>query len=78
MVKTGKIRVVFASPTLLRDPFRAGKYKSLTPSPMNIFSTPVYVNLYAEGRLRWGLLVKTLLVIHRLLSEPYLFTEQPG
>ncbi|MEM1696122.1 MAG: CRISPR system precrRNA processing endoribonuclease RAMP protein Cas6 [Desulfurococcaceae archaeon] len=71
LVKSGKIRVVFASPTLLRDPFRAGKYKSLVPTVMNIFSTPVYVNLYTEGRLSWRNYVKTLLVIHRLLSEPY-------
>jgi len=71
LMRSGKIRVVFSSPTLLRDPFRVGKYKSLTPTPLNIFSTPVYVNLCIMGRLKWRSFIKTLIVIHRLLGEPY-------
>lgn len=71
LAKTGKLRVVFASPTLLRDPLRAGKHKSLTPTPMNIFSTPVYVNLYLSGRLRQKSFIRTLVMLHRLLNEPY-------
>lgn len=71
LLRTGKVRVVFASPTLLRDPFRRGKHKSLVPTPMNIFSTPVYVNLYLSGRLRQRLFIKALLVLHRLLNEPH-------
>ncbi|MEM1703598.1 MAG: CRISPR system precrRNA processing endoribonuclease RAMP protein Cas6 [Zestosphaera sp.] len=69
--KLGKVKIVFSSPTLLRDPFRVGKHKSLTPTPINIFSTPIYINLYLLGRLRWRLLIRTLIVLHRLLSEPY-------
>ncbi|MEM0368929.1 MAG: CRISPR system precrRNA processing endoribonuclease RAMP protein Cas6 [Desulfurococcaceae archaeon] len=71
LMEIGKIRLVFSSPTLLRDPFRSGKYKSLTPTPINIFSTPVYVNLYITRKLNQKLFIKTLVVIHRLLSEPY-------
>ncbi|MEM4592473.1 MAG: hypothetical protein QW196_03645 [Sulfolobales archaeon] len=33
--------------------------------------TPLYVNLYTRGQLSWRLLARTLLVTHRLLSEPY-------
>ncbi|MEM0285408.1 MAG: CRISPR system precrRNA processing endoribonuclease RAMP protein Cas6 [Sulfolobales archaeon] len=71
LARFGKIRVVFASPTLLRDPFRIGKYKSLTPTPMNVFSTPIYVNLHTMGRLKWRSFIETLIIIHRLLNEPY-------
>lgn len=75
LARLGKMRVVFSSPTLLRDPFRVGKHKSLTPTPMNIFSTPVYVNLYLMGRLRWRLLIRMLVALHRLLNEPYSIHE---
>ncbi|MEM3964275.1 MAG: CRISPR system precrRNA processing endoribonuclease RAMP protein Cas6 [Thermofilaceae archaeon] len=71
LTRFGKIRVVFASPTLLRDPFRIGKHKSLTPTPMNVFSTPVYVNLYLTGKLKQKHLIRTLIILHRLLNEPY-------
>ncbi|MEM3489720.1 MAG: hypothetical protein QXO75_08745, partial [Nitrososphaerota archaeon] len=66
-----KIKVIFSSPTLLRDPFRTGKHKSLIPTPANIFSTPVYINLYLMGKLKWKLLIRTLMTFHRLLGEPY-------
>lgn len=68
---TGKIRVVFASPTLLRDPFRAGKHKSLIPTPLNIFSTPLYVNLYLSGELSQRVYLTRLIILHRLLNEPH-------
>jgi len=71
LARFGKIRVVFASPTLLRDPLRIGKHKSLTPTPMNVFSTPVYVNLYLTGKLKQKNLIRTLIILHRLLNEPY-------
>lgn len=70
-VETGKIRVVFASPTLLRDPLRSGKHKSFTPTPMNIFSTPVYINLYLTGRFRQKYILRILTILHRVLNEPY-------
>lgn len=71
LVRGGKMRVIFSSPTLLRDPLKNSKYKSLTPTPLNIFSTPVYVNLYLSGRYRRSLFVKTLITLHRVLNEPY-------
>ncbi|MEM0014072.1 MAG: CRISPR system precrRNA processing endoribonuclease RAMP protein Cas6 [Candidatus Nezhaarchaeales archaeon] len=66
-----KMKIVFSSPTLLRDPLRRGKHKSLTPTPINIFSTPVYINLYLTGALRWKSFIRTLIILHRLLNEPY-------
>lgn len=70
LLEKGKMRIVFSSPTLLRDPFKAEKYKSLIPTSMNIFSTPVYVNLYLSGRLKQRVFAKTLILLHRLLNEP--------
>lgn len=78
LLKAGEVRIIFASPTLLRDPFRSGKHKSLTPTPMNIFSTPVYINLYLTGRLRQKLFIKTLIILHRLLNEPYSIHRTTG
>jgi len=66
-----KLRLVFSSPTLLRDPLRASKYKSLVPTPINIFSTPVYILHYLKGKLTARNVMKTLLILHRLLNEPY-------
>jgi len=66
-----KLKVVFSSPTLLRDPLRASKQKSLIPSPINIFSTPTYINLYLSGKLRRRNMMRTLVLLHRLLNEPY-------
>jgi len=67
----GKIRIIFSSPTLLRDPLRTSKQKSLIPTPMNIFSTPVYITSYLTGKLRKRSIMKTLILLHRLLNEPY-------
>ena len=67
----GKIRVIFSSPTLLRDPLRTSKQKSLIPTSMNIFSTPVYITSYLSGGLKRKTIIKTLVLLHRLLNEPY-------
>ncbi|MEM1528026.1 MAG: CRISPR system precrRNA processing endoribonuclease RAMP protein Cas6 [Zestosphaera sp.] len=67
----GKVKVVFSSPTLLRDPFRGGKHKSLIPTPINMFSTPVYINLFLTGKFRQRTLTRMLITLHRLLNEPY-------
>lgn len=70
-IKKGKIRIIFASPTLLRDPLRTSKYKSLIASPLNIFSTPVFIHLYVKGTYSKKKYMKRLLIMHRLLNEPY-------
>jgi len=69
--ESAKLRVVFASPTLLRDPFRRAKYKSLIPTPVNIFSTPLYTYLYLTGSLNQKNLYTLAILIHRLLSEAH-------
>ena len=72
---SGKIRVVFSSPTLLRDPLRTSKHKSLVPTPINILSTPTYILHYLTGTLRARSVMKTLLILHRLLNEPYSYIK---
>jgi len=67
----GKLRIIFSSPTLLRDPLRMNKQKSLIPTPMNIFSTPVYITSYLLGELKRKTIIETLVLLHRLLNEPY-------
>jgi len=70
-IGNGKVRIIFASPTLLRDPLRTSKHKSLLASPLNIFSTPVFIHLYVSGTYIKKKYMKTLLLLHRLLNEPY-------
>lgn len=71
----GKLKLVFASPTVLRDPLVLLKHKTLVPSTMNIFSTPVYIRLYLSGQLRRATLMRTLLRLHRSLSVPPTFWQ---
>jgi len=72
---SGKIKVVFSSPTLLRDPLRTSKFKSLVPTPINIFSTPTYILHYLAGKLTTRSVMKTLLMLHRLLNEPHSYLK---
>ena len=70
-ITNGKLKLIFSSPTLLRDPLRTAKHKSLIPVPINIFSTPAYIDLYLIGKLRRKGLINRLILLHRLLNEPY-------
>jgi len=70
-LKNMKLKIIFSSPTLLRDPLRTSKQKSLIPTPINLFSTPLYINLFLEGKLRRRIFMKTLLMLHRIINEPY-------
>jgi len=67
----GKVRLVFSSPTMLRDPFRTDNHKSLVPSPLNIFSTPIYIYLYLSGKLTQRRLYKLAIIIHRVINEAH-------
>ncbi len=71
VIRRGKVKIVFSSPTMLRDPFRRGKYKSLIPTVMNIFSTPIYIILYSRGIYTYKRFRRQILILHRLFSEPY-------
>ena len=71
LITSGKLKLIFSSPTLLRDPLRTAKHKSLIPVPINIFSTPAYIDLYLLGKLRKKELINRLILLHRLLNEPY-------
>jgi len=75
MKDSKKLKLIFASPTVLRDPLVPLKHKTLVPSVMNIFSTPVYIRLYLAGKLRRNTYMKTLLRIHRALSIPPTFWQ---
>ena len=65
-----KIKLIFSSPTVLRDPLTSTMHKTLIPSTMNIFSTPVYIWLYATGKLRYKTLMKILTHLHRAFTVP--------
>jgi len=67
----GRVKITFASPTMLRDPFRSTKHKSLIPTVFNIFSTPLYIKLYTTGTYTLRRFRSQLLILHRLFSEPY-------
>lgn len=72
VLNAGGLKVVFSSPTVLRDPLRIdGKYKSFIPNPMNVFATPLYTILNAEGLYTVRRFRRELLRIHRLLNETY-------
>lgn len=38
---------------------------------INVFATPVYTRLHAEGRYRKGVFRRELIMLHRLLNETY-------
>jgi hypothetical protein len=65
------IKIIFSSPTLLKDPFREGKHKSLIPTPMNIFSVPASIYLYAYGRYSKKNLLQILKILHRVINETH-------
>lgn len=70
--KHGGLKIVFSSPTILRDPLRTrGKFKTFLPTPENVFASPLYVALYVQGRLTHGKFRKELLRVRRLFNETY-------
>jgi len=66
-----RLRIIFSSPTLLRDPFRSAKHKSLVATPINIFSTPIYIYLHLVNRLRQKELYSLAILMHRLFNEAH-------
>ncbi|MEM4847488.1 MAG: CRISPR system precrRNA processing endoribonuclease RAMP protein Cas6 [Thermosphaera sp.] len=72
VLQEGGLKVKFSSPTMLRDPLRtSGKYKTLLPSPFNVFAAPVYIILYTKGLFSVRRLRTELLRLHRLFNETY-------
>lgn len=67
----GKLKVVFSSPTLLRDPFKRTKHKSLVPTVLNVFSTPVYLMLSDQEAYSLKKYRRQLLILHKLFNESY-------
>lgn len=71
-LESGGVKVVFSSPTLLRDPLRpSGKYKAYSPTPINVFATPVYAMLHARGSFTTARFRRRLIRLHRLFNETY-------
>jgi len=70
-LREGKLKIVFASPTMLRDPFRRSKYKSLVPTVLNIFSTPLYIMLHNTGTYSLRRFRRQLMILHKIFNEPY-------
>lgn len=71
VIESGKVKIVFASPTMLRDPLRRSKYKSFSPTPFNLFSTPIYAIQYITGQYSPRRLRLHLMILHRILNETY-------
>jgi hypothetical protein len=81
LARHGRVKLVLASPTVLRDPLVSSKHKTLVPSVMNLLSTPVYISLYSRGRLRYSTYMRTLVKLHRALTVPPTFlgtSRDPG
>jgi len=71
LLKNSMIKMIFSSPTLLKDPFREGKHKSLIPTPMNVFSVPASIYLYAYGKYSKKNLLQMLKILHRVINETH-------
>jgi len=72
VLSSSGVKVVFSSPTLLRDPLKTTrKQKTLLPSPINVFATPIYIKLYATGSYKRGYFRRELIRVHRLFNETY-------
>ncbi|MEM1635464.1 MAG: CRISPR system precrRNA processing endoribonuclease RAMP protein Cas6 [Thermosphaera sp.] len=78
LFETGKVKIVFASPTMLRDPFKRTKHKTLIPSVMNIFAVPVYTMLTHKGAFTYKRFRRHLLMLHRIFNEPYSVFKTTG
>lgn len=66
------VKVVFSSPVMLRDPLKTTRrQKTVLPTPLAVFATPIYVRLHATGSYRRGVFRRELLRIHRLFNETY-------
>ena len=71
LLKNGMIKIIFSSPTLLKDPFREGKHKSLIPTPMNVFSVPASIYLYVHGKYTKKNLLQMVKILHRVINETH-------
>ena len=72
VMNSGGLKLVFASPTMLRDPLRiGGKYKTYLPTPETVFATPVYAKQIAEGEYAIKKFRSELLRLRRLFHETY-------
>lgn len=68
------LKVVFESPTMLKDPLviaRERKKKIFLPIPEAIFSTPIYMLLADQGRLRRRIYIKAMRYIKSIFDIPY-------
>ncbi|MEM4004483.1 MAG: CRISPR system precrRNA processing endoribonuclease RAMP protein Cas6, partial [Desulfurococcaceae archaeon] len=72
VMNSGGLKLVFASPTMPRDPFRtSGKYKAYLPTPEIVFATPVYAKQIANGEYTIKKFRRELLYLRRLFHETY-------
>jgi len=69
-----QIKVVFESPTILKDPLaimRWKKKKLLLPLPEAVLSIPVFMVLYDSGKVRTSIILKCMRYIKSSLDIPY-------
>jgi len=69
-----RMRVVFNSPTLLKDPLvvmRRRKRKLLLPLPEAILSTPLLMVLIDKGMVRKSIFMRCMIYVKSILDIPY-------
>ncbi|WP_440059479.1 hypothetical protein ACSU1N_06740 [Thermogladius sp. 4427co] len=71
----GGLKIVFASPTQLRDPLRRSRFKSMVPTPFNVFSTPTFLYLVSKGLFKVRKFLGLLTVIHRSFNETIAYSK---
>jgi len=68
------IKIIFESPAMLKDPLvvhRERKKKIFYPLPEAVLSTPIYMILVSQGRLRKSVYIKVLRYIKTIFDTPY-------
>ena len=68
------IKVVFESPTLLKDPLAVARWrkrKLFVPLPEAVLATPLLMVLHDKGRLRWSTFLRCARYVKSVLDIPY-------
>jgi len=70
----GYLKIVFESPTLLKDPLAIARWKKkklFFPLPEAVFSTPFYMALLDTGRYKTSLFKKCMVYVKSAFDIPY-------
>ena len=69
----GKIKIIFESPTLLKDPLALGrkKKKLLLPLPEAVFSVPYFMVMLSRGLYKTTFYLRSMRYIKSMFDLPY-------